>query len=304
MIIEGILSSFRTAIPKALKTTGWLLKIILPISLIVSTLQYLGVLSVVAGYLSPVFSIIGLPGESAVVFISSLFLSLYAPIAIMATLPLDLREITILAIMCLIAHNLLVETAIQKKTGSSAIVMFSLRFVAAFVAAYVLNKLLPQHMGESNHTTAPIQYASYLEMTLDWLKKSAWLVLKIALIITGLLFLQNLLRTFNLIDKLSKPFSPFMKMMGLSHNTSFLWFIAQFVGLTYGAVVLIEEIEKGEINKRDADLLNYHIAINHSLLEDTLLFVAIGVPVLWITLPRIAMALIVVWTVRLFKLSK
>jgi hypothetical protein len=75
------------------------------------------------------------------------------------------------------------------------------------------------------------------------------------------------------------------------------------VGLTYGSVVMIEEVERGEIAAADADLLNYHIAINHSLLEDTLLFVAIGVPAVWITFPRILLAIIAVWTVRIFRKS-
>ncbi|MEI6580506.1 MAG: GTPase, partial [Eubacteriales bacterium] len=36
-------------------------------------------------------------------------------------------------------------------------------------------------------------------------------------------------------------------------------------------------VEKGNLSKEDADLLNYHLAISHSTLEDTLLFMAIGV---------------------------
>jgi len=49
----------------------------------------------------------------------------------------------------------------------------------------------------------------------------------------------------------------------------------------------------------DANLLNFHIAINHSLLEDTLLFVAIGVSAGWIIGTRVILSIIVVWTARL-----
>jgi len=77
-----ILASF----PTSAKTIWWLLKIIIPISLTVSLLQYWGVIAVFATFLAPAFSLLGLPGESAIVFISSIFLSLYAPIAIIATL--------------------------------------------------------------------------------------------------------------------------------------------------------------------------------------------------------------------------
>jgi hypothetical protein len=297
-ISSRIFTSSRSALPKAGKTIWWLLKIILPISFLVSLMNYLGVIALIATYLSPIFSIIGLPGESAIVFISSLFLTLYAPIAIMATLALDMREVTILALMCLISHNMFVETAIQKKTGSSAVVMFSLRLFTSFLAAYILNKLLPEHIGVNSISEKAIVFDSFGAMVWAWIQSSAWLILKITLIVSGLLILQNILKEFKIIDLIAKPFAPVMKIMGLSSNTSFLWFIAQIVGLTYGSVVMIEEVQHGDIQPADADLLNYHIAINHSLLEDTLLFVAIGVPAVWITFPRIFLAILAVWTVR------
>ncbi len=296
-----VFSSTRSALPKATKTIWWLLKIILPISFLVSLLNYLGVIAIIADYLSPVFSIIGLPGESAIVFITSLFLTLYAPIAIMSTLTLDLREVTILALMCLISHNMFVETAVQKKTGSSAAIMFSLRLFCSFLAAYILNKLLPEHIGVNSISEKAIVFDNFYQMLWAWIKGAGWLILKISLIVYGLFILQNILKEFKIIDLISKPFAPVVKIMGLSPDSSFLWFIGQIIGLTYGSAVMIEEVKAGEIKPADADLLNYHIAINHSLLEDTLLFVAIGVPVVWITFPRIFMAIIAVWTVRLVR---
>ncbi|HRZ96445.1 MAG TPA: nucleoside recognition protein, partial [Paludibacter sp.] len=91
----------------------------------------------------------------------------------------------------------------------------------------------------------------------------------------------------------------FMKIFGLSTDSSFLWFVSQTLGLTYGAAVMIESVENKEISPKNANLLNYHIAINHSMLEDTLIFVAIGVPAGWIMIPRIILATIVVWLVIL-----
>ena len=135
-IYSRISSSAKQALPKARKTVWWLLKLILPISLAVSLLQYWGIIAYIAHYLSPAFSLIGLPGETAIAFISSLFLPLYAPIAVMATLSLDMREITILALMCLISHNMFVESAIQRKTGSSAVIMFMLRIITSFIAIF------------------------------------------------------------------------------------------------------------------------------------------------------------------------
>lgn len=297
-ISTRLYSSLLTAFHKALKTVWWLLKIILPISLFVSFLQYWGVITHIAVLLKPIFSIIGLPGESAVVFISSIFLPLYGPVAIIATLPLTMREITILALMCLISHNLFVETAIQKKTGSSALIMFFLRLIMSLTGAFILNLLLPGQLGASHAVQKSIEFGNLGDMLLNWLTNAGFLSIKISLIVSGLMILQSILKEFNLLSVISKIFSPLMRILGLSKDSSFLWFVAQTLGLTYGAAVMIEEVNNHEITAVNANLLNYHIAVNHSLLEDTLLFVAIGVPAGWIIVPRFVFAILIVWCVR------
>lgn len=301
---KRLLACTLSALPKAKKTSWWLLKLIIPISLVVSLLQHWGIIAQMAVLLEPLFSFIGLPGESAIVFISSIFLPLYAPIAIIATLPLGMREITILALMCLISHNMIVETAIQKKTGSSAPAMFFTRLITSFVAAYVLHLLLPQSLGKSLVAEQAVVFDSISELLINWAQGAAWLVVKITLIITGLMILQNILKEFNILNYLSKTFAPLMKIFGLSKESSFLWFVGQILGLTYGSAVMIEEVENKEITPRDANLLNYHIAINHSLLEDTLLFIAIGVPGFWIIAPRFLFAIAIVWGVRAIMLLR
>ena len=296
-----IYSSTLTALHKTRKTVWWLLKLILPISLSVSFLQYWGVIAWIATYLKPIFSLIGLPGESAVVFITSLFVPLYGPIAVISTLPLTIREITILAIMCLITHNLFMETAIQKKTGSSALALLILRPVMSFIAAFGLNLLLPEHIGAIHAVQKSVTFGSVGDMLLNWIQTAGYLSLKIAIIVSGLMILQSILKEFNILPIISKIFAPFMRVMGLTDESSFLWFVAQTLGLTYGSAVMLEEVENKEITPYSANLLNFHIAINHSLLEDTLLFVAIGVPIGWITIPRIILAMIVVWCLRLIQ---
>ena len=116
---------------KSGSTTIWLLKIILPISLLVRFLDYFGALAFIAQFLDPVFLHLGLPGSTAIIFITSIFLPLYAPLAIIMSMTVTLRELTILALMCQIAHNLPVESAIQAKTGTSFWSMFSLRIVVS-----------------------------------------------------------------------------------------------------------------------------------------------------------------------------
>ncbi len=110
-------------------------------------LDYFGALAYLAKFLDPVFVYMGLPGSTAIVFITSIFLPLYAPLAIITSMPLTLRELTILALMCQISHNLPVESAIQAKTGTSFWSMSILRIAMSIITGVVLNLILPQNMG-------------------------------------------------------------------------------------------------------------------------------------------------------------
>jgi hypothetical protein len=78
--------------------------------------------------------------------------------------------------------------------------------------------------------------------------------------------------------------------------------VANTLGLAYGAAVMIDEVKEGKISERDVDLLNHHISVSHSNLEDLLLFTAIGGLLPWMLLSRWGMSLLLVWERRLEQL--
>jgi hypothetical protein len=123
-------------------------------------------------------------------------------------------------------------------------------------------------------------------------------VAKVLAIVTGLMLVQRLLTHFGITRWLARAAGPVMRVFGLPGSTAFSWIVANTLGLAYGAAILIEETKSGRLATANARLLNYHIAVSHSLLEDTLLFVAIGVPALWIVVPRLLLAMVAVWGVR------
>lgn len=286
--------------PKALKTAIWILKITLPVSLAVSILNYYGLIQLVTQHLTPAFNLIGLRGEAALPFVTGILLNIYSVIAVLSQLSLDLREITIIAVMSLIAHNLIIETTIQSKTGSKAWHMVALRVGAAFGAAAILNLLLPDMSQKVSLLSNTHTASSISELLYGWVFSSFRLILKIIILVSLLMILQKILQEFKLIELLTKPLSPMLKFMGLPESTTFLWIVANSLGLAYGSAVMMEEVKEGRITKKDADLLNYHVAISHSNLEDLLLFAAIGVSIFWMLIPRLIIAITVVWGRRFF----
>lgn len=292
------------SLPSTYKTCIWLLKIMLPISLGVRILDYYGFIEYLSTYLHPLFDLIGLPGRLAIVFVTSIFVPLYGTIAVMASLSMTLRDATILSIMCLVAHNLFVECAVTKKTGSSFFGMIALRIGMAFVVAYVLNKILPIDNSLFLLSKNIESYNGLKDVFISWFYSSLQLTFILVVIVASLMILQRILIEFNMIEKISKPLVPLMRIFGLPDNAPFLWIVGNVVGLAYGGAVMVDMIEEEKITKEDANLVNYHLSISHSLLEDTVLFVALGINVWVIIISRISFAIIVVWTKRFFVYAK
>jgi len=284
---------------KSVSTIIFLLKIMVPTSLVVALLGWSGLLQIIAGFLSPLMRLIGLPGQAAFVFISGALLNNYSAIAVMGSLSLSLRDVTILAFMCLTAHNLIVETAVMKSAGSSAIKMALLRIGMAIFGAFVLNLLLPQSMAGTVFSSGlGAEKVAFLTMLGSWGLSTLTLVTKIVLFVLGIMIVQSLFDEFKVIDLLSKMLAPFMKFFGLPAEASFLWIVINIVGYSYGAGIIKAEYETGKMKKQDGDLFNHHAAISHSLLEDTILYSAIGISIFWLVVPRIVLATLVVWIER------
>lgn len=290
-----MLSCVRSATPSALKTILWLTKIMIGVSFAIMLLQYFGVIEWISRLLTPVFSSFGLPGETALAYVSGYFVNCYTAMAVMSTLNLDMRAATILAVMVLCSHNMIVETTVQAKTGSSAIRIVVIRTLSAFILAFVLNKIMPGEFVSRISHVSTTSNVPFLDLLQSWAFRTLKTVALMIVLVYLLTLLQRILNEFGIIKHISNFLKPVMIFFGLPPRTAFLWLVANTLGLAYGAAVMIDETETGTTTKEENDLLNHHIGVSHSNLEDLLLFTAIGGSFLWMLLSRWAMSLLLVW---------
>jgi hypothetical protein len=290
-----MLSCVRSATPSALKTIWWLVKIMTGVSFGIFLLQYFGVIAWISEQLTPLFSRFGLPGEAALAYVSGYFVNCYTAMAVMSTLHLDMRATTILAVMVLCSHNMIVETTVQAKTGSNAFRIVVIRTMSAFILAFVLNKIMPGEFENTVSDAVSTQSITFMEMLKNWAWRTVKTVALMAVLVYALTLLQRILNEFGIIEKISNFLKPVMVFFGLPPRTAFLWLVANTLGLAYGAAVMIDETETGKTTKEENDILNHHIGVSHSNLEDLLLFTAMGGSFLWMLLSRWAMSLLLVW---------
>lgn len=298
---KQLLHCFDRAVKPAFKTTLWLLKIMIPISLAVRLMQYYGIIAWLAQFLNPVFQYLGLPGASAIAFLTAASVTTYAGLAVMLSMELTLREATILAIMATLCHALPPESAVVKRVGSNPFTMALLRIAAAFLAALYLNKVLPSmpQPFTTHHVMETTQ--SVLIIMRQWAWSSVQLSFMIYAIIYGLMVLQRLMEYYGLMRKLVMPLRPVMYFFGLPANAAYLWLVGNVLGISYGSAAMIDLEESGQITREEANEVNYHLIMNHSMLEDTMVFAACGVSAFWILSTRMLFAFCLVWGRKVIK---
>ncbi len=292
---EQLKSSLTSAFPPALKTTLWLLRIMIPISLAVRLMQHYGIIEWMAQYLNPVFQYMGLPGASAIAFLTSASVTTYAGLAVMMSMELTMREATILALMALICHALPLECAVVRKVGSNPYKMGALRVAGAFLVAFYLNLVLPAMPQPFMAHTLAVESSGLWNVVWQWALSSVRMSLMIFALIYSLMVLQRLLDKYGVMPLLARPLGPLMRFFGLPAHAAYLWLVGNVLGISYGSAMMLDLEDSGRITREEANDVNYHLIMNHSMLEDTMVFAAAGISVFWILSTRILFALLLVW---------
>lgn len=269
-------------------------------------LKYTGILCWIATAVSPVFRLFGLPGDASMGFVSGYFINVYSCIAVISSLDLTAREITILGAMTLAAHAMIVECAVQKKTGTPIVWSLIVRTVGSILLGVLLNLVLPgkpsyeiETLSLSETTFFSIQ-GEFLPMFKVWILSLSKLTVWMTCLIYLLNIIQRALYEYGIMDKVARSLSPLLKIFGLPQKTAFLWIVANIIGLSYGSAALMDEVERGNISRREIDLLNTHIGISHSNLEDLLLYASLGASWLVILFSRWIIVTAFVWALRTF----
>lgn len=248
--------------------SGWMIiKLIIPIYIIADILYYYNTLSYVAFLVEPFTSIIGLPAETSLAIISGMFLNVYGAVAFAAPLELTIHQWSILAVFVGICHSLPVEGVIMKKIGFGNIYSYSLRIIAGFVVAYI-TYLMPASWFEATLSDAVFEkttYTSFYELIRGSIYGAIQLAIKVILLITILIFIMEFIKTRKFIIQSQKNVSK-----GFSIS------VGVILGITYGAGILIKEVQSGNISKEDIFYIGTFLMICHAIIEDTLLFVIFG----------------------------
>jgi hypothetical protein len=274
--------------------------VIFPITLIVSLLQHTPVLDWLATLITPIMGIFGLSGEAAIPLVIGNFLNLYAGIAAILSLDLTVKEVFILAVMLSFSHNLLIESSVAAKVGLKLWVILFVRIGLAFVSAIVVN-LVWQGGGEMAQygfvSKTEVVPNGWLEIIGLAIQKAGLGVVQLALIVIPLMIVIQFLKDLGLLTVFTKWMAPVTRMLGMKENTSMTLVAGLTIGLAYGAGVMIQAVKEDNVSRKDLTLAFIFLVACHAVVEDTLIFIPLGIPVLPLLTIRLVVAILLTITI-------
>ena len=118
-----------------------LMKIMIPALLVVRCIELLGWIEALGTMIQPLMILVGLPGETGLVWMAAMMGNIYTGMAVFYQLglaeQLSIAQVSVISSMMLIAHSLPVEVAIARAVGISLWFTLLLRIGGAFVFGYI-----------------------------------------------------------------------------------------------------------------------------------------------------------------------
>jgi hypothetical protein len=256
----------------ALRTSFTLFKIIIPVSIITRLLQEWGLINYISIFLAPVMRLVGLPGESSLIWAASMLTNIYGGMIVFAslapTLNMTVAQVSILGAMILVAHSLPVELMIAQKAGARLPVILGIRVLGALLLGILLKYAydLTGTLSQPNQTMwiPPVVRPGWAAWALAELRN----LLLILLIIFALLTIMELLKRLGIINLMIRMMEPLLNLLGISREAAPITIIGMTMGLSYGGGLIINEARAGTVAKKDLFTSITLMSLCHSLFED------------------------------------
>jgi hypothetical protein len=99
---------------------------------------------------------------------------------------------------------------------------------------------------------------------------------KLVLIVVPLVTIFEVLRHVRIFQSIGSRTEPVMRCLGLGRSAVLPLFTGIFLGIAYGAGIIIRSATTGQMDRRELFLTGLFLATCHAVIEDVLLFVVLG----------------------------
>ncbi len=286
-----ILKKIGTLLKEAGDVSLILFRIMVPVIVVVKILQELDLIRHIAGALSPVMQLVGLPGSMGLVWVTAMATNTYGGIAaFVSTAPglnMSVAQITVIASMILVAHSLPVEITISRKAGLRIPFSIPFRIICGFILGFFLN-LIFSSSGILQGEGTILWEATAQDSTLG-----AWVLVKlkslatIYVVVLALIFLLRVLDRLGITKALNRLLKPLLTSMGIGESAATITIIGLVLGISYGGGLIIKGARSGSIPTRDVFYAVSLMCLAHAMIEDSFLMMSLGASIIGVFFARL-----------------
>lgn len=281
-----------------------LAKIMLPVMLVVQVARHFGLVDSAGQLLGPAMGLLNLPAEAGIVWATTMLVGIYGGLASLAALAgsfeLNSAQLTALSAMMLIAHNIPVEQSIVRKAGAS----FTFTAILRIVTAAVYGGAVAWLSEWAGWMTDPVnllwlQGSEFVSTAgghpvWTWLRATLFSLVLTWLVILALIIVLDVFERLGITRRFTAAMTPVLRLSGLSAQVAPVTTVGVLLGLSYGGALIIEESTRQQFSARTRLLALSWLSLSHSLIEDTLLLLALGADIWVILVGRVALTLTII----------
>jgi len=298
-LARAVAGQVKSVVVEAGQVSLDLFKIMVPILIGVKILQEAGLIAYLAGPLEPVMQLMGLPGETGLVWATAMLNNIYGGIIVFLSLAdslnLSVAQVTVLSTVILLAHALPIEVRIAQESGNRFIFQCLFRIIGGLVLGAGLHLFFAWSGWLQQDNVIFWQGEVVRDPTLAmWALGQVKNLALIFCIILGLIAVIRILYKIKVTDLIIWLLRPVLRLLGIGTEAATLTIIGMTMGLTYGGGLIIKESKSGRIHPQDVFTSVSLMGLSHGLIEDTLLMLMLGAHLSGILWARLVFSLLAV----------
>lgn len=273
-----------------------LVRIVVPVTIATQILMETGVIAAIAPAFEPLMGFYGLPPELALALLAGMLIGIWnAAVMLFVLVPvssLSVADVTVFSTLILFAHALPIEQQIIRRAGPGFWLTTALRLAGGLIYAALLHWFF-EATGWLSEPVAPSwQPVPEGGGWGGFLLGLAETLVVMFVILVGLVWLLEGLKASGLMALLHRALAPALRVAGIRGEALHLTAVGLFLGISYGGGLLIREARRGDISPRQVLLSCIFMGFAHSVIEDTLVVVALGADLTSVLVGRIIFAMI------------
>lgn len=272
-----------------------LARIVAPITIATQALMETGVIAAIAPAFAPLMDFYGLPPELALALLAGMLIGIWNAAAMLFVLApadaLSAADVTVFSALVLFIHALPIEQQIIRRAGAGLVATTASRVAGGLIYAALLRWLFDA-TGWLSEPAAPAWTPA--PENAGWgtfLTGLGETLVMILVILVVLVWLLEGLKASGLMTLLHKAMAPPLRLMGVRGEAVHLTTVGLFLGVAYGGGLLIREARGGQIPPRQVFLSCVFMGFAHSILEDTLVVLALGADLTSVLVGRMIFAM-------------